>query len=93
MSKAAAAEQVITISNRAGVHARPAALLVQTAKDFKSDIYLEKGNDRINGKSIMGIITLGAAYGTELKIIAEGEDAAAAVEAIVRLFESKFEEE
>ena len=93
MNKAAAAEQVITISNRAGIHARPAALLVQTAKDFKSDIYLEKGNDRINGKSIMGIITLGAAYGTELKIIAEGEDAAAAVEAIVRLFESKFEEE
>jgi phosphocarrier protein len=93
MNESAAAEQVITISNRAGVHARPAALLVQTAKDFKSDIYLEKGNDRINGKSIMGIITLGAAYGTELKIIAEGEDAAAAVEAIARLFESKFEEE
>ena len=87
------AEKLITICNRAGIHARPAALLVQTAKEFHSDIYLEKNGDRINGKSIMGIITLGAAYGTELRIIAEGEDAEAAVEAIARLFESKFEEE
>jgi phosphocarrier protein len=86
-------EQVITISNRAGIHARPAALLVQTAKDFKAEIYLEKGNDRINGKSIMGIITLGASYGSEIKIIAEGADEEAAVEAIARLFNSKFEEE
>ena len=86
-------EQVITISNRAGIHARPAAVLVQTAKDFSSNIYFEKGSNRINGKSIMGILTLAAAYKTELRIIAEGEDEKQAVEAIVRLFESKFEEE
>jgi phosphocarrier protein len=86
-------EQTITIKNRAGIHARPAALLVQTTKDFKSSIYFEKNKDRINAKSIMGIITLGAAYGTEIKIIAEGEDEREAVEALVRLFESKFEEE
>ncbi|MDR2160486.1 MAG: HPr family phosphocarrier protein [Treponema sp.] len=86
-------EQTITIKNRAGIHARPAALLVQMTKDFKSSIYFEKDNDRINAKSIMGIITLGAAYGTEIRIIAEGEDEKAAVEAVVRLFESKFEEE
>jgi phosphocarrier protein len=86
-------EQTVTIKNRAGIHARPAALLVQTTKDFKSSIYFEKGNDRINAKSIMGIITLGAAYGVEIRIIAEGEDEKAAVEAVVRLFESKFEEE
>jgi phosphocarrier protein len=86
-------EQTITIKNRAGIHARPAALLVQTTKDFKSSIYFEKNNDRINAKSIMGIITLGAAYGTEIRIVAEGEDEKAAVEAVVRLFESKFEEE
>jgi phosphocarrier protein len=86
-------EQTITIQNRAGIHARPAALLVQTTKDFKSNIYFEKDKDRINAKSIMGIITLGAAYGTEIRIIAEGEDEAEAVEALVRLFESKFEEE
>jgi phosphocarrier protein len=86
-------EQTITIKNRAGIHARPAALLVQTTKDFKSSIYFEKNKDRINAKSIMGIITLGAAYGTEIKIIAEGEDEQEAVEVLVRLFESKFEEE
>jgi len=86
-------EQIITISNRAGIHARPAALLVQTTKNFSCNIYFEKGRDRINAKSIMGVITLGAAYGTEIKIIAEGEDEQAAVKALVRLFESKFEEE
>jgi phosphocarrier protein HPr len=83
----------ITICNRAGIHARPAALLVQATKDFSCNIYIEKGNNRINAKSIMGIITLGAAYGTELKIIAEGEGEEEAVKTLVRLFESKFEEE
>ena len=86
-------EQTITIINRAGIHARPAAVLVQVAKDFKSNIFLEKGQDRINAKSIMGILTLGATYGTELKIIAEGEDEKQAVQAIAHLFETKFEEE
>jgi len=86
-------EQTVTIVNRAGIHARPAAVLVQSAKDFSSNIYFEKGSDRINAKSIMGILTLAATYGTEIKIIAEGEDEEQAVEVIVRLFESKFEEE
>ena len=86
-------EQNVIIENRAGIHARPAAMLVQTTKNFKSNIYFEKGTDRINAKSIMGIITLGAAYGTEIKIIAEGEDESAAVAALIKLFESKFEEE
>jgi phosphocarrier protein len=85
--------ETITICNRAGIHARPAALLVQATKDFACSIFIEKGNNRINAKSIMGIITLGAAYGTELKIIADGEDEEAAVKTLVRLFESKFEEE
>ncbi|MDR3341894.1 MAG: HPr family phosphocarrier protein [Treponema sp.] len=86
-------EQIVIVSNRAGIHARPAAMLVQASKEFKCTIYLEKGRDRINGKSIMGVITLGAAYGTPIKIIAEGEGEQEAVETIVRLFQSKFEEE
>jgi phosphocarrier protein len=86
-------ERIVTIQNRAGIHARPSALLVQTAKDFKSDIYFEKDGDQINGKSIMGIITLGAAYGTEIKVIVDGPDEQAAVDALVKLFNSKFEEE
>jgi len=86
-------EKTVTVINRAGIHARPSALLVQTTKNFKANIYFEKNNDRINAKSIMGIITLGAAYGTVLKIIADGEDEQNAVDTISKLFESKFEEE
>ena len=86
-------EQIVFVSNRAGIHARPAAILVQACKDFKSSIYFEKGNDRINAKSIMGILTLAAAYKTELRILAEGEDEELAIETISRLFLSKFEEE
>jgi phosphocarrier protein HPr len=86
-------ERMVTIKNRAGIHARPAALLVQTASKFKSQIFIEKENDRINGKSIMGIITLGAGYDTSLKLIADGADEGEAIEAMVRLFDSKFEED
>jgi phosphocarrier protein len=86
-------EQTVTIQNRAGIHARPSAMLVQTAMDFQSNIYLEKGNDRINGKSIMGILTLGASYGSEIRVIAEGEDEQPALEAMVNLINKKFEEE
>ncbi|MDR2952844.1 MAG: HPr family phosphocarrier protein [Treponema sp.] len=86
-------EASIVIENRAGIHARPAAMLVQTTKNFESSIYFEKGTDRINAKSIMGIITLGAAYGTVIKIVAEGKDEDAAMAALLRLFEMKFEEE
>lgn len=86
-------ERMVTIKNRAGIHARPAALLVQTASKFASKIWLEKGGDRINAKSIMGIITLGASFGTPIRIIAEGTDEEAAAAAIEALFESRFEEE
>ena len=85
-------EREIVIKNRAGIHARPAALIVQTANKFDSQISFEKENDRINGKSIMGIITLGAGYNTKLKVIAEGDDEAEAVNAIAALFENRFEE-
>jgi phosphocarrier protein len=86
-------EKTINVINRAGVHARPAALLVQTAKDFPCEIFLERDDDRINAKSIIGIITLGAVYGTEIKVIADGPDEEKAVNALVRHFETKFEEE
>ena len=86
-------ERQVTIINRAGMHLRPAGVLVKAIKDFNSNIYFEKGSTRINAKSVMGIVTLAAGYGTELRIIAEGEDEKEAVETIARLFESKFEEE
>jgi phosphocarrier protein len=65
-------------------------MIVQSIKDFKSNIYFEKDNYRINAKSIMGVLTLAAAYGTKLKIIAEGDDEVQALEKVVKLFESKF---
>jgi phosphocarrier protein HPr len=86
-------QKLITIRNRAGIHARPAAMLVQTAGRFASKIYLEKDGERINGKSIMGIITLAATYNTPIRIIAEGADEKEAVDALARLFENKFEED
>ena len=86
-------ERVVTIINRAGMHLRPAGVLVNAIKDYNVNVYIEKGNSRINAKSVMGIVTLAASYGTELKIIAEGKDEKEAVEVMVRLFESKFEEE
>jgi len=86
-------EGKVKVINRAGIHARPSALLVQTTKNFKCNIYIEKNSDRINAKSIMGIITLGATYGTELKIIADGPGEEEAVLILQKLFESKFEEE
>ncbi|MBN2050319.1 MAG: HPr family phosphocarrier protein [Spirochaetales bacterium] len=83
----------ITIRNRAGIHARPAALIVQKANEFDSQIYFEKDHNKINGKSIMGIITLGAGYNTTLTVTVEGADEEAALQAIVQLFENRFEEE
>ena len=86
-------ERIVTIRNRAGMHARPAALLVKTASEFESRIYIEKDSERVNGKSIMGVITLGATYNTPLKIIADGPDETQALDVIEKLFENRFEEE
>jgi phosphocarrier protein HPr len=86
-------EKTVTIKNRAGIHARPAALLVQTANRFSSSIFLEKDGEKINGKSIMGILTLAATYNSPIKIIADGSDEEDALQTICRLFETRFEEE
>jgi phosphocarrier protein len=86
-------EKMVKVVNRAGIHARPSALIVEKTKDFKSSVYFEQGDNRIDAKSILGIITLGAVYNSEINIIAEGPDEEEAVERLARLFASKFEEE
>jgi phosphocarrier protein HPr len=86
-------EAVVVVKNRAGIHARPAALLVQTASKYSSSIFLERNGEKVNGKSIMGVITLGAVYNSEIKIIIDGKDEEQALEAIVALFEKRFEED
>lgn len=85
-------EKIVTVKHRAGIHARPAALIVKTANQFASDFFIEKDTMRINGKSIMGIITLGASYKTDLKIVFEGDDETEAADAIEQLFINRFEE-
>jgi len=83
----------VTILNRAGIHARPASLIVQTAQQFDCSIWIEKEDVKINAKSIMNILTLGATYKTELMLSAEGEDEEEAVEELGQLFDNKFKEE
>ncbi|HKL85783.1 MAG TPA: HPr family phosphocarrier protein [Treponemataceae bacterium] len=86
--------KTVTIKNRAGIHARPAALIAQTANRFASEILIERDEaTRINAKSIMGIITMAASYNSKLVICASGPDEIEAVEAIEALFENKFEED
>lgn len=89
----AVTEKLLTVRNRAGIHARPAALIAQTANKFDAEITLEKDDASVNAKSIMGVITMAAGYNTTLTIKADGTDEGEAVAAILRLFESKFEEE
>ncbi|MDA3957181.1 HPr family phosphocarrier protein [Oceanispirochaeta sp.] len=81
------------VKNRAGLHARPAALIVQTASQFESTIFIEMGSEKINAKSIMGILTMGAGYDTKVVLTAEGPDEQGALDALFALFESRFEEE
>ncbi|MFH1577505.1 MAG: HPr family phosphocarrier protein [Candidatus Omnitrophota bacterium] len=69
----------VVVKNKLGLHARPAALFVQTANKFDSNIAVEKDNQRVNGKSIMGILTLGAEQGSRIIIEAEGSDAESAI--------------
>ncbi len=82
----------VEVMNRAGIHARPAALIVKVANQFSSNLYMEKDRMKINGKSIMGIITLGAAYKSKLTILTEGPDEDEAADAIEKLFLNRFEE-
>ena len=81
------------ILNQYGIHARPAALFVKTASRFEADVYVEKGGNRVSGKSIMGLMTLEASRGTTLHVTAEGEDAEEALNELQALIESKFDED
>ena len=83
----------LVVLNRLGIHARPAALFVKIAGKFASQISVEKDGETINGKSIMGLMMLAAAQGSNLTLTADGADAAAAVAALEDLFQKKFNED
>lgn len=81
----------LTIPNEEGLHARPAAKFVKLANQFSSDIWVEKDDEEINGKSIMGLMMLAAAKGSVIRVSAEGEDAETALDRISELVNSGFE--
>ncbi len=85
-------ERKFVIENKLGLHARPAALLVQTANKFKCEVEIQKGRQKVNGKSIMGIMTLAAGAGTPITVRTSGEDAELALAEIDKLITGQFGE-
>jgi phosphocarrier protein HPr len=86
-------ERVCTVRNKMGLHARPAAQIVQTANRYPCDVILEKDGQEVNGKSIMGVLMLAAAMGTTVTVRTDGEQAQQCADAIGALFEKGFNEE
>src|ERR1041384_8655590 len=82
----------MTIVNKLGIHARPAAMFVKTANRFTCDIFVEKDGEKVNGKSIMGLMMLAAGPGSTLTVHAQGHDASQALAELESLFKAKFEE-
>lgn len=85
-------QQEVTIRNRAGMHTRPAAALVKLAAKYKAEFFIEKDGMEINGKSIIGVMTLAAEQGSNLLLKFDGEDEEQARKEIVALFERGFDE-
>jgi phosphocarrier protein HPr len=85
-------EKVFVIGNKLGLHARPAAVFVQTANRFEASVEIQKEDLKIDGKSIMGIMTLAAEMGSSITVRVTGRDAAGAMEALAKLIESNFGE-
>ena len=85
-------ERDIEIKNKLGLHARAAAKLVHIAARFKSDVKIQKGDEEVDGKSILGILLLAAGRGSTIKVKAEGEDERQALEAVEQLIDAKFDE-
>jgi phosphocarrier protein HPr len=83
----------LVVSNKLGVHARPAAMFVKIASRYEADIFVEKDGEKVNGKSIMGLMMLAAGPGSRLKVCAEGNDALAAVNELDALLKRKFDED
>jgi len=86
-------QQTVTVPNRLGIHARPAALIVKRASSFRSEVTICSGGEEVNAKSIMGVMTLAAGQGTDLIVSASGPDEERAVQEICELVSSGFGED
>ena len=82
----------LVVQNKMGIHARPAAMIVRVTNRFKADVFVEKDEEQVNGKSIMGLMMLAAGKGSKVKFLANGADAAQMLSEIEQLFERKFDE-
>lgn len=80
------------VNNQVGLHARPATFFIQKANEFKSSIWVEKDERRVNAKSLLGVLSLGIVKGTTINLIADGADEAEAVDALAELIASNFAE-
>ena len=80
----------VVIQNQVGLHARPATFFIQKANEFRSSIWVEKDERRVNAKSLLGVLSLGIVGGTSIKIIADGTDEKDAIDALISLVESGF---
>ncbi len=85
-------ERTFTVLNKMGLHARPAALLVQTLQKFDSHVRLRRDDHEVDGKSIMGILTLTAEYGSQLTVLAEGPDEQAVIDGLGQFFANQAHE-
>jgi phosphocarrier protein len=83
----------LTIANKSGIHARPAAMFVKIANRFGCDIFVEKDGEKINGKSIMGLMMLAAGPGSKVTLHVKGADATAAIAELEELVKRKFDED
>lgn len=83
----------LVVTNKLGIHARPAALFVKLANRFQSDIFIEKDGEKVNGKSIMGLLMLAAGQGSKLRLLAEGHDAPQALNELESLLKRNFDED
>lgn len=82
----------VEVKNQVGLHARPATFFIQKANEYKSSIWVEKEERRVNAKSLLGILSLGIVGGAKIRIIADGSDEQLAVDVLVKLVESGFSE-
>lgn len=82
--------ETVVIQNRVGLHSRPATSFIQKANEYKCSVWIEKNERRVNAKSLLGVLSLGVLQGTEISIIADGQDEREAIDAMVSLVNSDF---
>ena len=82
----------VSVKNQVGLHARPATFFIQKVNEFKSSVWVEKDERRVNAKSLLGVLSLGIVGGTTIRIMADGSDEEQAVDGLVKLVESGFAE-